>query len=165
MSHQSRLLQKQRRLHCNVLMCSLPMSSDKYINQSWKFISAYCKGVTNNAATGTWAIRKQKQHWQVSNTAMMSINTVLQRDLAWQFFLKFQSKNLATLKWHGNDLGDMFLGIFWTAGFKFEVSLSQKIAISVSKSGLVQFFLPFFARPESDQLIWQKTGPDWLKMV
>ncbi|KAF8807686.1 hypothetical protein BYT27DRAFT_7189777 [Phlegmacium glaucopus] len=38
-------------------------------------MSAYRRGLTGNAAA--WAVRKQKQHWQVSNRAMMSIDAVL----------------------------------------------------------------------------------------
>ena len=47
----------------------------RFINRSWRFMSAYRKGLTGNAAA--WAVRKQKQHRQVSNTAMMSIDAVL----------------------------------------------------------------------------------------
>ena len=47
----------------------------RFINRSWQFMSAYRKGLTGNAAA--WAVRKQKQHRQVSNTAMMSIDAVL----------------------------------------------------------------------------------------
>ena len=46
----------------------------RFINHSWWFMSAYRKGLTGNAAA--WAVRKQKQHCQVSNTAMMSIDAV-----------------------------------------------------------------------------------------
>jgi hypothetical protein len=46
-----------------------------FINCSWQFMSAYQKGLTGNAAA--WAVRKQKQHRQVSNMVMMSIDAVL----------------------------------------------------------------------------------------
>jgi len=46
-----------------------------FINHSWWFMSAYQKGLNSNAAA--WAIRKQKQHCQVSNWAMMLIDAVL----------------------------------------------------------------------------------------
>ncbi|KAF8231020.1 hypothetical protein L208DRAFT_1279210 [Tricholoma matsutake] len=47
----------------------------QFINRSWWFMNAYQKGLTGNAAA--WAVRKQKQHHQVSNMAMMSIDAVL----------------------------------------------------------------------------------------
>ena len=47
----------------------------RFINRSWRFMSAYRKGLTGNAAA--WAVRKQKQHCQVSNRVMMSIDAVL----------------------------------------------------------------------------------------
>ncbi|KAF8230394.1 hypothetical protein L208DRAFT_1400618 [Tricholoma matsutake] len=47
----------------------------RFINCSWQFMSAYRKGLTGNAAT--WAVRKQKQHRQVSNQVMMLIDAVL----------------------------------------------------------------------------------------
>ena len=47
----------------------------QFINRSWRFMSTYRKGLTGNAAA--WAVRKQKQHRQVSDTAMMSIDAVL----------------------------------------------------------------------------------------
>ncbi|KAF8229809.1 hypothetical protein L208DRAFT_1479048 [Tricholoma matsutake] len=47
----------------------------RFINCSWRFMSAYQKGLTGNAAA--WAVRKQRQHHQVSNRAIMSIDTVL----------------------------------------------------------------------------------------
>jgi hypothetical protein len=47
----------------------------RFINRSWRFMSAYRKGLTGNAAA--WAVRKQKQHRQVSSRAMMMIDAVL----------------------------------------------------------------------------------------
>lgn len=47
----------------------------QFINRSWRFMSAYRKGLTGEAAA--WAVRKQWQHRQVSNCAMMSIDAVL----------------------------------------------------------------------------------------
>jgi hypothetical protein len=41
----------------------------QFINRSWRFMSAYCKGLTGEAAA--WAVRKQRQHHQVSNRGMM----------------------------------------------------------------------------------------------
>ncbi|KIK18275.1 hypothetical protein PISMIDRAFT_109744, partial [Pisolithus microcarpus 441] len=46
-----------------------------FINRSWRFMSAYQLGLTGRAAE--WAVRKQKQHCQVSQAAMMSIEAVL----------------------------------------------------------------------------------------
>ena len=46
-----------------------------FINRSWRFMSAYRLGLTGKAAE--WAVRKQKQHRQVSQAAMMSIEAVL----------------------------------------------------------------------------------------
>ncbi|KIL70111.1 hypothetical protein M378DRAFT_96383, partial [Amanita muscaria Koide BX008] len=47
----------------------------RFINRSFRFMSAYRKGLTGKAAA--WAVRKQRQHRQVSNSAMMSIEAVL----------------------------------------------------------------------------------------
>ena len=47
----------------------------RFINRSWRFMSAYRKGLTGEAAA--WAVRKQRRHRQVSNQAMMSIDAVL----------------------------------------------------------------------------------------
>ena len=47
----------------------------RFINRSWRFMSAYRMGLTGKAAE--WAVRKQKQHRQVSHRAMMSIEAVL----------------------------------------------------------------------------------------
>ncbi|KIK38771.1 hypothetical protein CY34DRAFT_25514 [Suillus luteus UH-Slu-Lm8-n1] len=49
----------------------------RFINRSWRFMSAYCLGLTGKAAE--WAVQKQKQHRQVSQRAMMSIEAVLDR--------------------------------------------------------------------------------------
>jgi len=46
-----------------------------FINRSWRFMSAYQLGLTGKAAA--WAVHKQKQHCQVSERAMMSIEAVL----------------------------------------------------------------------------------------
>jgi len=43
----------------------------RFINRSWCFISAYRKGLNGEAAA--WAVRKQKQHRSVSQSAMDSI--------------------------------------------------------------------------------------------
>ncbi|EDR04366.1 uncharacterized protein LACBIDRAFT_330618 [Laccaria bicolor S238N-H82] len=47
----------------------------RFINRSWRFMSAYRLGLTGHAAA--WAVKKQKQHRQVSQRAMMSIEAVL----------------------------------------------------------------------------------------
>lgn len=47
----------------------------RFINRSWRFMSAYRKGLTGNAAA--WAIQKQSKHRVVSERAMMSIEAVL----------------------------------------------------------------------------------------
>jgi hypothetical protein len=47
----------------------------RFVNRSWRFMSAYQLGLTGKAAA--WAVRKQKQHRQVSQAAMMSIDAVL----------------------------------------------------------------------------------------
>jgi len=47
----------------------------RFINHSWRFMSAYRMGLTGKAAE--WAVKKQKQHHQVSCRAMMSIKAVL----------------------------------------------------------------------------------------
>ena len=47
----------------------------RFINRSWRFMSAYQKGLTGRAAA--WAVRKQKQHRAVSQSAMMALEAVL----------------------------------------------------------------------------------------
>ena len=47
----------------------------RFINRSWQFMSAYRMGLTGKAAE--WAVKKQKGHRQVSHSAMMSIEAVL----------------------------------------------------------------------------------------
>jgi hypothetical protein len=47
----------------------------RFINRSWRFMSAYRRGLTGRAAA--WAVRKQKQHRQVSQRAMLAIDAVL----------------------------------------------------------------------------------------
>jgi hypothetical protein len=43
----------------------------KFINRSWRFIDAYRKGLTGEAAA--WAVRKQKSHRAVSESAMKAL--------------------------------------------------------------------------------------------
>ena len=47
----------------------------RFINRSWWFMSAYRTGLTGKAAES--AVKKQKGHRQVSRSAMMSIEAVL----------------------------------------------------------------------------------------
>ena len=47
----------------------------RFINRSWRFMSAYRMGLTGKAAE--WAVKKQKGHCQVSCSTMMSIEAVL----------------------------------------------------------------------------------------
>ncbi|TFK80727.1 hypothetical protein K466DRAFT_636180 [Polyporus arcularius HHB13444] len=47
----------------------------RFIRKSWRFMSAYRLGLTGKAAA--WAVRKQKQHRQVSRAAMMALEAVL----------------------------------------------------------------------------------------
>jgi hypothetical protein len=47
----------------------------QFINHSWHFMSAYWLGLTGKAAE--WSVQKQKQHGQVSQCALMSIEAVL----------------------------------------------------------------------------------------
>ncbi|KIK90806.1 hypothetical protein PAXRUDRAFT_72185, partial [Paxillus rubicundulus Ve08.2h10] len=46
-----------------------------FINCPWCFMAAYRLGLTGKAAEG--AVKKQKQHQQVSQSAMMLIEAVL----------------------------------------------------------------------------------------
>lgn len=46
-----------------------------FFNRSWRFMDAYWRGFTGKAAE--WAVRKQKSHRTVSQSAMMSIEAVL----------------------------------------------------------------------------------------
>jgi len=47
----------------------------RFINRTYRFMSAYRMGLTGKAAE--WAVHKQKQHCQVSQRAMMAIEAVL----------------------------------------------------------------------------------------
>ena len=47
----------------------------RFINRSWRFMSAYRLGLTGRAAE--WAVRKQKQHRSVSRAAMMALESIL----------------------------------------------------------------------------------------
>ncbi|EDR06554.1 uncharacterized protein LACBIDRAFT_300092 [Laccaria bicolor S238N-H82] len=47
----------------------------RFINRSWRWMSAYRIGLTGEAAQ--WAVRKQKGHRSVSRTAMMHLDSVL----------------------------------------------------------------------------------------
>ncbi|PCH35242.1 hypothetical protein WOLCODRAFT_36273, partial [Wolfiporia cocos MD-104 SS10] len=47
----------------------------RFINKSWRFMDAYRHGLTGKAAA--WAVRKYRQHRQVSQGAMMAIEAVL----------------------------------------------------------------------------------------
>ncbi|OAX30633.1 hypothetical protein K503DRAFT_705012, partial [Rhizopogon vinicolor AM-OR11-026] len=47
----------------------------RFINRSWRFMSAYRLGLKGKAAE--WAVQKQKQHRQVSQRATILIETVL----------------------------------------------------------------------------------------
>ncbi|KXN86108.1 hypothetical protein AN958_10475 [Leucoagaricus sp. SymC.cos] len=46
-----------------------------FINRSWRFMSAYCQGLTGKAAE--WAACKQKGHRAVSCSAMMHIEAIV----------------------------------------------------------------------------------------
>ena len=46
-----------------------------FINRSFRFMSAYCLGLSGKAME--WAVRKQRQHRSVSQRAMMAIEAVL----------------------------------------------------------------------------------------
>jgi len=47
----------------------------RFINRSWRFISAYRKGLTGAAAA--WAVRKQKQHQAINQRVMMAIDVLM----------------------------------------------------------------------------------------
>jgi hypothetical protein len=47
----------------------------RFINRSWRFMSAYRKGLTGKAAA--WAVKRQKQHRQVSQRAMLAIESLV----------------------------------------------------------------------------------------
>ena len=47
----------------------------RFINWSWRFISAYRRGLIGAAVA--WAVRTQKSHRTVSASAMMSLGAVL----------------------------------------------------------------------------------------
>jgi len=45
----------------------------RFFNRSWRFMDAYCGGLTGKAAE--WAVRKQRSHRWVGEQAMKSIET------------------------------------------------------------------------------------------
>lgn len=47
----------------------------KFVNRSWRFMSAYRMGLTGNAAA--WAVKKQSGHRRVSESAMQALETVV----------------------------------------------------------------------------------------
>jgi hypothetical protein len=47
----------------------------RFINRSWRFMSAYRKGLTGAAAA--WAVRKQKQHRAINQGVMMAIDVLM----------------------------------------------------------------------------------------
>ena len=47
----------------------------QFINHSWRFLSAYCKGLVGKAAA--WAVKRHKQHRAISQSTMTSIEAVL----------------------------------------------------------------------------------------
>jgi hypothetical protein len=47
----------------------------RFINRSWRFMSAYRQGLTGKAAE--WAVQKQKQHRAVSQSAMAALDAVV----------------------------------------------------------------------------------------
>ncbi|OCH93510.1 hypothetical protein OBBRIDRAFT_307957 [Obba rivulosa] len=49
----------------------------RFINRFWRFMDAYRQGLTGKAAAQAWAVHKQKQHRQVSRSAMMALEAVL----------------------------------------------------------------------------------------
>jgi hypothetical protein len=48
-----------------------PNVIQRFINRSWRFIDAYKKGLTGEAAA--WVVRKQKSHRSVSEAAMKAL--------------------------------------------------------------------------------------------
>ena len=87
-----------------------------FINRLWWFMSAYQMDLTGKAAE--WAVRKQKQHRQVSHAVMMSIDAVLNG--TWMLF--FWAKNLAAPKRRGRNSGGLFFDVFWPSKFKSGLS-------------------------------------------
>ena len=47
----------------------------QFMNQSWRFMEAYHIGLKGKAAA--WAVRKQKGHRSVSQSAMMHLDPIL----------------------------------------------------------------------------------------
>lgn len=74
----------------------------RFINWSWRFMSVYCLALTGH--TAVWAVKKQKQHHQVSQRVMMSIEAVL--NTSWMAACSTRpcesSVNLAHIKPCGN---------------------------------------------------------------
>ena len=58
-----------------VMRGQFPQLPRRFINRSFRCMTAYQKGLTGKAAL--WAVWQQKSHLQVSQQAMMSINAVL----------------------------------------------------------------------------------------
>jgi hypothetical protein len=50
--------------------CPKEVIQCRFINRSWRFMSAYRKGLTGAAAA--WAVRKQKQHRTIAIDVLMN---------------------------------------------------------------------------------------------
>jgi hypothetical protein len=47
----------------------------KFINRSFRFMSAYRRGLTGKAAA--WAVKKQSLHWTVPESARIAIESLV----------------------------------------------------------------------------------------
>src|ERR1700678_856389 len=84
----------------------------RFINSSWRFMSAYRLGLTGHAAA--WGVKKQKQHRRRSQYILIRLGTSARSNLppTDQKVAKFWPKNLAHLKSRGNLMKTLFLGLF-----------------------------------------------------
>ena len=108
----------------------------RFINRSWRFMSAYRKGLTGAAAA--WAVRKQKQHRAINQTVMMAIDVLMNpaAPVSWvtegcqpYYLSKSFLKNLAQPKTRGKNTKISFLSSFCLSGIGSGLGFSPKILV------------------------------------
>jgi hypothetical protein len=91
----------------------------QFVNRPWRFIDAYRKGLTGDAAA--WAVKQQKGHQKVSQRVMMQIASIVNYVLC--FFClptpkevhtiqNFTPKIWPQLRCRGKNFGGGFVGSF-----------------------------------------------------
>ena len=96
----------------------------RFINWAWCFMSAYCVGLIGKAVA--WAVRKQKGHQSVSQSAMMQLGCHHEPLLGLHnipYVAKILLKNLANRTSCGKTTRGVFLDIFCYSKFKSAIRM------------------------------------------